>query len=168
MIPKESVPNSPAPQSACSSSAEPSQNKACGRVPELPCGRLCVCSPSSLLLDQQGCAESAFRCSSDTTRSLPRIPGPGRGPPKMCFAGQFLLKQFGAGLSVCSFHQKLVVFNYLLPISLLIFLLGSLTDSVAINDYICLFTHQCALPVKAVCPAHVTMAIEPLSISLCY
>lgn len=58
----------------------------------------------------------------------------------MCFAGQFLLKQLGAGLSEPSFHWKLVVFHYLLPISLLIFLLGSLTDSVAINDYISVYS----------------------------
>lgn len=57
-------------------------------------------------------------------------------------------------------------FKYLLPISLLILPLGSLTDSVAINDYISVyisvFSHQSALLVKAVCPAHVTVAVEHL------
>lgn len=99
-----------------------------------PC-RLCVCSPSSVPLDQQGRAESAFHRSPDTTHSRP-----GHGVPKMCFAGQFLLRQLGAGLSVCSFHRNLVVFNYLLPISLLILQLGSLNVSVAINDYISVYS----------------------------
>jgi len=58
----------------------------------------------------------------------------------MLCAGQFLSKQLGAGLLLYSLHQKFALFNYLLPVSLLVFLLGSLAISVAINVYLCSLT----------------------------
>lgn len=98
-------------------------------VPEL-----CVCSPSLVVPDQQGCAESAY-----STALLTPLPST-HSRTRPWSAQNVLCWAVSLGAVGCCFHRKLAVFSSLLPIRPLIFLLGSLTDSVAINDYISVYS----------------------------